>query len=76
MSGRGYYGRHVIPTAVGATSESGSSLVGAIKTIAIFSLVAIPAGLYLARRKDRSQERAERAEFRRLGWDWDQRARY
>ena len=49
---------------------------GLAKTIGLFALIALPLGLLLSKTKERKQTRVEKAEFRRLGLDWDQRARH
>ena len=66
------------PTISGSmTMASGDrDAAGLAKTIGLFALIAIPVGLLLSKTQERKQTRAEMAEFRRLGLDWDQRARH
>ena len=54
----------------------GSSGAGLAKTIALFAVFALPAGIVLSKMQASRQDRAEKATFRRLGLDWEQRARY
>ena len=52
---------------------AGGKLAGFAKTVGLFALVALPIGLLISRGKERRQVELEKAEFRRLGWDWDKR---
>ena len=62
-------------TATGAELPGGGKAAAFAKTVGLFALVALPLGLLISRSKARTQTEAEKAEFRRLGWDWDQRVR-
>lgn len=63
--------------AVSGSGEVGESKAASIaKTAAIFTLIAIPFGILVSKSQEKKQLQAEKAEFRRLGWDWRQRARY
>lgn len=46
------------------------------KTIAIFALFAIPVGIILTKAQEKKQLREEKAAFRRIGLDWNQRVRH
>lgn len=64
-------------SSVPTTTTSGErDAAGMGKTLGLFALIALPIGLLLSKTKERQQTRAEKAEFRRLGLDWNQRARY
>jgi hypothetical protein len=62
------------PAVSGETAAPSEGRGGLAKTVALFALFAIPAGILLSKRQDLKQLRAEKAEFRRLGWDWNRRA--
>jgi hypothetical protein len=54
----------------------GNGSVGFGTVLAVLALVALPAGVFLSKlRQERKELEEEKAEFRRLGWDWNQRVR-
>ena len=59
-----------------ATTSGEHGAAGIAKTVGLFALFAIPVGILLSKAQERKQARAEKAAFRRLGLDWEQRARY
>lgn len=61
------------PSVSGETRGDGP--VDYAKTVAIFALFAVPAGLLLSKRRERKHLRDEKAAFGRLGLDWNQRFR-
>lgn len=63
------------PREITYLSGEGSRIGGAAKTIGLFALIALPIGILLSSLKTKQQIDAEKAEFRRLGLDWDSRAR-
>jgi len=63
------------PAVSGETERRGRAAEGA-KSLAIFAVFAIPAGFLLSKRKERKQLLEEKADFRRLGLDWNKRSRY
>ena len=68
--------RHPPFPGVPTTATSGErDAAGIGKTVGLFVLFALPIGILLSKTKERQQTRVEKAEFRRLGWDWEQRAR-
>jgi hypothetical protein len=53
-----------------------SGPVSFAKTLAIFALFAVPAGLLISKMQERKQRKEEKDAFHRLGLDWSQRSRY
>jgi len=53
----------------------GSGPVDFAKTLAIFALFAVPAGLLISKLQERKHLREEETAFRRLGLDWNLRSR-
>lgn len=68
------------PTVSGSGSTTMTSgergATGIAKTIGLFALFAIPVGFLIGKTQERKQTQAEKAAFRRLGLDWEQRARH
>ena len=58
---------------VSGAEVGGGKIAGFAKTVGLFALVAVPVGILLSRSKERRQAELEKAEFRRLGWDWEKR---
>lgn len=64
------------PAVAGSGEVGESKAVSIAKTAAIFTLFAIPFGILVSKAQEKKQLQAEKAEFRRIGWDWGQRARH
>ena len=60
---------------VGADPSEGR-LGSAAKTIGLFALIALPIGFLLSAAQSRQQTSLEKAEFRRVGLDWNKRHQY
>lgn len=63
------------PRPQAAISGERGGAASIVKTIGLFALFAIPAGILLSKVKESKQERTEKAAFRRLGLDWERRVR-
>ena len=57
---------------VGADPSEGR-LGGAVKTIGLFALFALPLGFLLSASQNRQQTSTEKAAFERIGLDWNKR---
>ena len=58
---------------VGADPSEGRSFGRAAKTIGLFTLFALPVGFLISAAQTRRQNALEKAEFRRVGLDWNKR---
>lgn len=63
------------PAVSGVMTSGERGAVSTAKTIGLFALFAIPAGLILSKMQSHSHVQAEKAAFRRSGLDWEQRFR-
>lgn len=59
-----------------AIAGSPNGAAGTAKTVVMFALFAIPVGIILAKSQEKKQLREEKAEFQRLGLDWNKRVAY
>lgn len=58
---------------VGAVPGEGSRVGQMVKTVGLFALIAVPVGFLISSAQSRKQLEDEKAAFRRVGLDWNQR---